>query len=123
MTEKSGNEASDAVAPFGFEAMLQMQRPGLTAMAELNGRLYDGFAAVNKEWATLVNRRLKEDFAVPQQLAECRTPQDFFQVYAQFFQNACAQYQAGLEQMTKLSMAITEHALQSRSPDAGPTTH
>ena len=123
MAEKTGSQASDAMAPFGFDAMMQMQRPALAAMAEMNGRLYESITAVNKEWATFVNQCLKEDLAVPQQLAQCRTAQDLYQVYVQFFQNAWAQYQSGLEQMTKLSKAIAEQSAKSRSWDPGPTQH
>ena len=123
MAEKTGSQASDAMAPFGFDAMMQMQRPVLAAMAEMNGRLYESITAVNNEWATFVNQCLKEDLAVPQQLAQCRTPLELYQVYAQFFQNTWAQYQSGLEQMTKLSKAIAEHSLQSPSWEPGPTQH
>ena len=117
MPEKTDTDAGNWTMPLGVEAMIQMQRPTLSAMAQVNTRLYESIAAANREWSSFVNRRLKEDLAVPQQLAECRTPQDLFRVYAQFFQNACSQYQSGLEQMTKFSQSITEntmHALQSR---------
>ena len=60
---------------------------------------------------------------MPQQLAQCRTAQDLYQVYVQFFQNAWAQYQSGLEQMTKLTKAIAEQSLQSHSWEPGPTQH
>jgi hypothetical protein len=123
MAEETGGQASDAMAPFGFDAMMQTQRPALAAMVEMNGRLYESITAVNKEWATFVNQCLKEDLAVSQQLAQCRSPQDFYQVYAQLLQNAWAQYQSGLEQMTKLSKAIAEHSLQSPSWEPGPTHH
>ncbi|KAB2919236.1 MAG: phasin family protein [Hyphomicrobiaceae bacterium] len=126
MAEKTRSETSEEMASFGFDTMMQMQRPTFTAMAELNGRLYESFAAVNKEWTSFVNRRLKEDLAVPQQLAECKTVQDFYRVYAQFFQNAYADYQAELEQMTKLGRSIAETALQplpSRAEEASRTKH
>lgn len=125
MAEKTGTETG-WTAPFGVEAMIELQRPTLTAMAEVNTRLYESFATVNREWATFVNRRLKEDFAVPQQLAECRNLPDLFRVYAQFVQNACAHYQTGLEQMTKLSQSMAEttlQSLQSRSDAADRTKH
>jgi hypothetical protein len=124
MAEKIGNDAN--LMPLGFDAMIEMQRPSLTAMAEVNTRLYESISAVNKEWVSFVNRRLKEDLAVPQQLAECKSISDLFRVYAQFFQNACTQYQAGFEQMTKLSSAIAEHALQplqSGAESAARTKH
>jgi hypothetical protein len=126
MAEKTGDEASSWMMPLGIEAMMEMQRPTFTAMAEVNTKLYESMAAANREWASFVNRRLKEDLAVPQQLAECRTPQDLYRVYALFFQNACSQYQSGLEQMTKLSQSITENALramQSSSEATGRTKH
>jgi hypothetical protein len=55
---------------------------------------------------------------VPQQLAECKNLPDLYRVYAQFFQNACSQYQSGLEQMTKLDRSMAENAFQAthRSP-------
>ena len=42
-----------------------------------------------------------------------QTIQDMYQVYAQFFQNACAQYQSGLERITKLGQSLAESTLQS----------
>ncbi len=121
MPEKTSTESSAWLMPFGIESVMEMQRPAFTAMADANMRLYESIAAANREWASFVNRRLKEDLAVPQQLAECRNVQDLFQVYAQFFQNACSQYQSGLEQMTKLSQSIAETALQSLPSRSGET--
>jgi hypothetical protein len=113
MAQKSGNEATNWMAPFGIEAMMEMQRPALTAMAEANTKLYESIAAANREWASFLNRRLKEDLAVSQQLAECKNLPDLYRVYTQFFQNACSQYQTGLEQMTKLGQSMAENAFQA----------
>src|SRR5262245_7315030 len=121
MAEKTNTEASNWMVPFGVEAMIEMQRPAFTAMAEANARLYESIAAANREWAS---RRLKEDFAVPQQLADCKNLHDLYRVYTQFFQNACSQYQSGLEQMTKLSQSIAETTIQSlQSGEATRTKH
>jgi len=126
MEEKKGTQAGEAAIPFGFDAMLEMQRPALAAMAQLNSRLYANLAAANQEWASFVGRRLKEDFAVPQQLAECRTIEDLYRVYSEFFQNAYSQYQSGLEQMTRLGKSLAEttfHSLQGASGQGSPTQH
>jgi Phasin protein len=125
MAENSNTEASNRMAP-GVEAMIETQRPAFTAMVEVNTRLYESIAAANREWASFINQRLKEDLAMPRQLAECKNLQDLYRVYAQFFQNACSQYQSGLEQMMKLSQSITETAvqsLQSRSDETTQTKH
>jgi Phasin protein len=114
VAEKSGKDTRDSVTlpSFGFEGMMDMQRPAFTAMAKINSRVYESIAAVNKEWASFVNRRLKVDLAMPQQLAECKTAHDLYRVYGEFFQNAYADYQSELEQMTRLSQLIAENAMQ-----------
>lgn len=113
--ELSGSRTQPMLAP-EFERMLEMQRPALDAMAKLNSRLYESIVAVNKEWGSFVNRRLKEDFALPEQLAACKTAQDMFRVCANYFQNACSDYQSEFEEMTKFNTSIakdTMTALQS----------
>jgi hypothetical protein len=63
---------------------------------------------------------------MPRRLAECKNLQDLYRVYAQFFQNACSQYQSRLQLMLKLSQSISETAvqsLQSRSDEATQTKH
>ena len=103
--------------PFGLEALMEMNRPALSAMAEVNGKVYENLATLNKSWVAFVNRRLKEDFAMPKQLAECKTVQDMYSVYADFFQTAVTDYQSELEQMSKLGKSMadeTAQAMQSR---------
>ena len=54
---------------------------------------------------------------MPKQLAECRTVQDMYSVYADFFQTAMTDYQSEFEQMSKLGKSIageTAQAVQTR---------
>ena len=104
MPEKSSNGRAEfgfppmVMMPFGFEALMEFNRPALAAAAQMNGKVYDGIAAMNKNWVGFVNRRLKEDLALPQQLATCKSMQDMYSVYNDFFQRAYADYQAEFEQ-------------------------
>jgi Phasin protein len=99
--------------PLGFEALMEMQRPALTAMAQMNGKVYDNLAAINRTWVTFLNRRLKEELAMPQNLAGCKTVQDMYGVYSEFFQTAVADYQSEFEQMTKLGKSLADDTLQA----------
>jgi hypothetical protein len=111
--------------PFGLEALMEMNRPALSAMAEVNGKVYENLATLNKSWVAFVNRRLKEDFAVPKQLAECKTVQDMYSVYADFFQTAVTDYQSELEQLSKLGKSMadeTAQAMQSRLEESARAT-
>jgi hypothetical protein len=126
MADKTTNGRADLglpsmMAPLGFEALMELNRPALNALAQMNGKVYDGIAAMNKNWVAFVNRRLKEDLAVPQQLAACKTVKDMYGVYTDFFQNAYADYQSELEQMTKLGKTLaddTMQVIQARMEDA-----
>ena len=118
MPEKSSNGRSETgfphlAVPLSIDALMELNRPALTAMAQMNGKVYDGIAAMNKNWITFVNRRLKQDLSMPQQLAECKTVQDVYGVYTEFVQTAVADYQAGFEQIAKLSKTLAEDTVQA----------
>jgi hypothetical protein len=126
MADKNSNGRAEAgfppmMLPFGFEAFMELQRPALTAMAQVNDRVYDGLATMNKHWVSFINRRLKEDLAMPQQLAGCKTVQDMYGVCTEFFQTAYSDYQSELEQIGKLGKSLaddTMQVMQSRMEDA-----
>jgi len=101
------------MVPFGLEAFMELNRPALAAMAQMNGRVYENFAMMNKNWAAFVNRRLKGDLGVPKQLAACKTVQEMYGVYADFFQTAVADYQSEFEQMSKLGRTLADDTLQA----------
>src|SRR4029079_13664496 len=67
---------ADLMGPVVLETIIEAQRPALAAMGELNSRLYDGIAAMSKEWVSLFNLRLREDLAIPEQLAACKNTRD-----------------------------------------------
>jgi hypothetical protein len=118
MPDKTSNGRTDTgsppmMLPFNFESLLELNRPALSAMAQMNGKVYDGIAAMNKNWVAFINRRLKEDLAMPQQLAACKTVQEMYGVYAEFFQNACSDYQSEIEQMTKLGKSLADDTIQA----------
>ena len=118
MPEKASNGRAESafspmMMPFGFDAFMQFHRPALTAVAQMNGKVYDGIVAMNKNWLAFVNRRLKEDLAVPQQLVACKTMQDMYGVYTDFFQTAYADYQSEFEQISKLGKSLAEDTAQA----------
>lgn len=126
MPDKSTNGRAESgippvMMPFGLDALMELNRPALNAMAQMNGTFYDSIAAMNKQWVNFINRRLKEELAVPQQLAACKTVQEMYGVCADFVQTACADYQSEFEQMSRLGKTLADdtlHAMQKRAEDA-----
>jgi hypothetical protein len=95
------------------QPLLEMQRPTLEAVAEMNGKLYEGIAAMNKEWTSFVNRRLKEDLGIAEQLAACTTTEDMLRTCTGYVRTAWTDYQSGLEQMTRLNSALAQQTLSA----------
>ena len=95
------------------QPFLDMQRPTLSAMAEVSGKLYEGIAAMNKEWTLFINRRLKEDLGMPEQLAACATTEEMFRTYADYVRTAWTDYQSGLEQMSRLNSSLAQQTLSA----------
>lgn len=105
--------ASPLTVPFGLEALMEINRPALEAMAEVNGKVYENLAAMNRSWADFLNRRLRQDLGVPRQLAACKSVQEVYGVYADFFQTAVADYQTELEQMSRLGKTLADDTVQA----------
>ena len=130
MAEKTTNGRADTglppmMLPFGLEAFMELNRPALAAMAQVTGKVYENIAAMNKNWVEFLNRRLKEELAMPQQLAACKTVQDMYGVYSDFFQTAVTDYQSEFEQMSKLGKSLadeTAQALQTRLEETARST-
>jgi hypothetical protein len=117
-------EGSPALAmPFGLEALMELNRPALTAMAQVNGKVFENLAAMNRSWADFLNRRLEKELGVPKQLAACKSVQDVYGVYAEFLQAAVVDYQSEFEQMSKLGKTLADDALQAMQTRAEESAH
>ena len=101
------------------QPLLEMQRPTLEVVAEMNGKLYEGIAAMNKEWTSFVNRRLKEDFGIAEQLAACTTTEDMLRTCTGYVRTAWTDYQSGLEQMTRLNSSLAQQTLSALQSNMG----
>jgi hypothetical protein len=100
---------------------VDLNRPALAAMAQMNGKVYANLAAMNQSWADFVNRRLKEDLGVPQQLAACKSAQEMYDVCAEFVHTAMSDWQTEFEQMSRLGKTLTDDAIEAmRTPAAAP---
>ena len=101
---------SDQHGPKNPQAFL---RQPLLAVAEMNGKLYEGIVAMNKEWTSFVNRRLKEDLGIAEQLAACTTTEDMLRTGTGYVRTAWTDYQSGLEQMTRLNSSLAQQTLSA----------
>jgi hypothetical protein len=117
MPEKTTGGRADVFSPlsmpFGLEALMEINRPALTAMAQVNGKVYENLAAMNKSWAEFLNRRLKEDLGVASQLAGCKSVQDVYGLYTDYLQTAMSDYRAEIEEMGKLGKTLADDTMEA----------
>ena len=124
----SGNQQSFSLnggSVPNLDTLMAFNRPAMEAMAEINSRVLEQIAAVNSEWTKFVQRRKQQDFGLPQQLAQCHSPQDFFRIYAEFTQSAFQQYQQEFAEIARMNSGIQQrsrrhHAIEGR--EGQPTT-
>jgi cation transport regulator ChaB len=93
--------------------------PLFAVVTDMNGKLLESVARVQKEWAEFVHRRVKEDIAASQQLMNCQTLADVQQVYSQYFRTAFEQYREQSERAVQRGKAVTEELAQAMEPRAG----
>ncbi len=87
--EGSGTRAgSGFTMPFELDMAGLMSQPTFAATAGINGKLYTGLVALNKEWVDFLSRQLHEDFDLPLQLGARMAPQKVLKVYADFYRQA-----------------------------------
>jgi hypothetical protein len=126
VNRNSTNRGADTQASmpqaFDVTALIEASRPALATAAEMNGRLYETVAALNSEYVSFINRRLKEDLGVPQQFAACRNVEDVYGVYTGFFQRAAEQYRAEMEHFARLGQGLSQDALHTMADPASASS-
>ena len=108
-----GHNLQTTMMPFAFDMLIAAAQPPLTAMTDINGKLFEGITAFTKEWGDFLNRRLAASIALTQQLAACKTTDEMQKVYAEFFQQASVQCREEVEEMTKINMSLADGTIKA----------
>jgi hypothetical protein len=100
------NAAGEFAIPFGVDMPRLLFHPALATMVEVNTKLYAGLVEINKEGVDFVNRRLQADFTLPQRVGACKSPQDVFKVWSDFYRHAFDDYQDEFGKLTKMGEGL-----------------
>jgi hypothetical protein len=73
--------------------IFQMWLPAMSAAVNCNGKMFETVATLHKEGLDFVSQRWVADMALSQDLSTCRSFLDVCSVYADYFQQAVADYQ------------------------------
>lgn len=115
MTKPRNDEPARSVPLLAWPSLptapsLEAMRPAVANMAELNGKTILGWMALQQEWTGFLMHRVEEEVALAHRLAKCSAPQDMYGVYANFYQQAFADYQREFGEMMRLGQASLSKA-------------
>lgn len=99
--------------PFDFKSTFDVNQKSLETAGKMNRKLCEAMQECNEELVNFGSNRLKEDFSVSLQLAECETVQDFVSVYTDFFQTAVKQYTEEANKLTRLYNVFTDETISA----------
>ncbi len=99
--------------PLDLETAFSMNQRNIDAVGEMNQKLYKAMQTCNEELVSFGSRRLKQDFAIPQQLAECKTPNEVVNFYSEFFQTAFKQYSDEANTLAQIANNFTKETFDS----------
>jgi len=114
--------------PLGVPASaLGMWSPWLVGATKWSAQVHEAFGTLASEWQNFVSRRVKEDFAFMQRIAQCRTPDQVWAAQTNFWQKAIEDYGNEYLLMGKLAgglaskaAAAAQYATQEASAEPFP---
>jgi hypothetical protein len=104
---------------------LEAAGPAIASMAEFNGKFILGWMTLQREWTGFLMHRVQEEVALTHRLAKCSGPQDIYGVYADFYQQAFADYQREFGEMMRVgqtslsdAMSAAQNTMETAARDA-----
>ncbi len=97
--------------------------PMLSNMQLWAGQMMQFNASLHHEWLSFIEKRLKHDAALTQQLSDCKGPDEIMRTYSEFMRTAFEDYQQEFTTIAKIGGTATGDALgttQAAQDQAAP---
>ena len=98
----------------------ELWAPLISETQEWCSRCGSTIYALNKHWFEFLQKRVQEDFALPQHTRSCRTPVEVWSVYMQFLQKAVTDYQNEFVELGKLGIVVGSEPMPQK-PKKSPS--
>jgi hypothetical protein len=119
MPDKTSNGRADMgyppmTLPFNFESLMELNRPALNAMAQMNGKVYDGLATMNRKLGRVhqspARRKTLPCRSSWRPARPCRTCMGSMPSSSR---TPAPDYQSEFEQMTKIGKSLADDTIQA----------
>jgi hypothetical protein len=95
---------------------LGMWNPFLTALLKSNAASHEAFGALLCEWQGFMTRRLAQDVALMQHIAQSKSPDAVWAAYSDFWQGASHDYGRAFMTMGKIVASATSNMMPTAQP-------
>lgn len=125
---RTWNEAAGPANGFGG---LQSFQPGqafaawlplVEGVADFNGKVLTSWIELNREWMGFIMGRVQQDVGLVHHLCECKTPQEIYAAYTEFYRKTYSDYQGEAHSLAKLGterLGKATHELQENVGSIG----
>ena len=104
------NGRNDPETAFGG---IDVWGPLLSNMQAWTRQVSDTNVGIQREWLGFIDRRLKANMALTQELAGCKAPDEVMRTYVDFMQAAFADYQKEFTTIAKFGGALAGEAIET----------
>ena len=103
MADDRSNDAFEfSKLRIGLSPDAELWAPLITGTQDWVNRCSSTIYSLNKQWMDFFQKRVEQDFALPQHIMSCRTPVEVWSVYTDFLQKAVTDYQNEFAELGKL---------------------
>ena len=105
MTQKTNKGPASQAA---MDAAGEIPKSALEFAGRYSAEAIKTLTSCQGKYAAFINQRLKEDFAMPQRLADCKTPMEIMDVWADFYTTAMGHYMDHARNLTEAGNEAVE---------------
>src|SRR5262245_62161883 len=81
-------------------------------VTDINGKLLEGAANAQKDWAEFLHRRVQEDIAASRRLMNCQSLSEMQVIFADYVRDAFEQYRQQSERAVERGKSVTSAVVQ-----------
>lgn len=88
----TNGESNQFVAPIDMSDMAEINYTAMNAASDIGRRWTETMSALNSELLQFAGKRFREDMVVPAELVKCRSGEEMFDFYSDYFKKAVNHY-------------------------------
>lgn len=106
--------------PAGVDTIIEIATPAISAVTTFNRDLVETCATFQKEWFVFLNRRCRENMAMPTRLTACQSLPEVQQVFVEYWKRVAEQYGAEFQHLGEIAQTRAPHAPDLTLPKVKP---